>query len=55
MKRVIAILPNAIPIPSPIEPPLELASLDFAVATVEPAGAATVTTEAAEVAAGAAG
>jgi hypothetical protein len=43
MKRVIAIIPNAIPTPSLIEPPLELAALDFAgcsTTTVEPAGTA---------------
>jgi len=66
-KRVIAIIPNAIPTPSPIKPPLELASLDFAgcsVATVEPVGIAAdvtwaedgfVATEPAGVAAGACG
>jgi hypothetical protein len=41
MKQVIAIIPNATPNPSPVKPPLELASLDFAgclVAAVEAAG-----------------
>jgi hypothetical protein len=55
MKRAIAIVPNMIHIPSPIEPPLELALLDFSDCTVTkavvPAGiaaevvAATVTGE----------